>query len=88
MATHNLSGDWNGAFIEQSGNQVTAAPDWTKINRASAPWTEGNGKLIGNSLTMTFQGGLTLVPYTVEGSVAEDGGSIKWGNGTRWTKLG
>ncbi len=87
MSVHNLTGDWNGAFIEQSGNQVTIAPDWAKINSATAPWTVGTGTLIGNSLTVVFSGGLATVPITYYGNVSTDGGQISWSNATVWTKV-
>jgi hypothetical protein len=88
MSVQDLSGDWNGAFIQQTGNQITIEPDWSKIDPATAPWTIGNGTLIGNSLTIVFSGGRATVPVTYYGSVEPDGRRISWSNGTAWTKIG
>lgn len=87
MSVQNLTGDWNGAFIEQAGNQVTIVPDWAKINSATAPWTRGTGTLIGNSLEVVFSGGRATVPVTYTGSVAPNGRQISWSNNTVWSKL-
>ena len=87
MPAHDLTGDWNGAFMQQAGNQVSISPDWSKIDPATAPWTTGTGTLIGNSLTVVFSGGRAPVPVTYTGSVASDGKRISWSNGTAWTKL-
>jgi hypothetical protein len=88
MTVHDLTGDWNGAFIEQAGNKVTIVPDWTKIDPATTPWTMGTGTLIGNSLTVVFSGGRAPAPVTEMGSVASNGRQISWSNRTVWTKQG
>ena len=76
MAVHDLTGDWNGAFIEQAGNQVTIMPDWNKINPANTPWEIGTGILIGDSLRVEFSGGRAPAPVTYTGTVAPDGSRI------------
>ena len=86
MSVHNLTGDWNGAFIEQVGSDVRIVPDWSVINPATAPWTLGTGTLTGSSLTVGFTGGQAPGTVTYFGSVSPDGGRISWSNGTHWYK--
>lgn len=86
MTTHNLTGHWGNAFVEQNGNQVTAMPDYSQIPPAQVPFTLGTGILVGNSLTMTFSGGGLSHPVQFVGTVSSDGRSISWSNGTVWNK--